>query len=305
MKTRLPVIQACLDYIDQHLLEELDTDQVAAFSGFSKPHFYRLFRDCTGLSAGNYIIRRKMQFAAWDLARGAKVLEVAMRYGYDTHMGFVKAFKRQFNCPPNVYCRFVSSERPRPVSLQEMLEAGGRGLLMEPKIVRRPAFELVGCDMQALLGVSDILRIREMMEVFNRLCLELLYRTVRGSGDICSASTYPDDLRFFSFLGTQGEISGELPEPLTRLSIPACTCAVFQMPRVPLEEYRETLAACWTYIVGTYLPESGYEYDYHQFDLERYPREVWAERERRPTVELHVPIRERRAANAAEEGIAG
>ena len=97
------LIQKTIDYIDEHIQDSISVDTLASIAGFSTYHYYKIFSSFVHLSVMDYITKRKLQFALHDLTTGAKIIDIAMDYGYETHAGFNKAFKRAFGYPPSLY----------------------------------------------------------------------------------------------------------------------------------------------------------------------------------------------------------
>ena len=76
-------IQRSIDYIEQHLADEMDIEEIAAEAALSPFYYQRIFGALCGMTAGDYIRARRMTLAAQELARTeAKVIDVAVKYGY-------------------------------------------------------------------------------------------------------------------------------------------------------------------------------------------------------------------------------
>ena len=88
-------IQKAINYIEEHLTEEIDYDAVAAQSYSSSYHFQRVFSILCGFTVGEYIRNRRLTLAGIELAADqAKVIDVALKYGYETPDSFTKAFRK-------------------------------------------------------------------------------------------------------------------------------------------------------------------------------------------------------------------
>ena len=88
-------VQKAIDYIENHLTEKIDYDMVAAQSFSSSYHFQRVFSILCGFTMGEYIRNRRLSLAGTELATGtAKVIDVALKYGYESPDSFAKAFKQ-------------------------------------------------------------------------------------------------------------------------------------------------------------------------------------------------------------------
>ena len=94
-------MSAALDYIEDRLDGEIAWDEAAACAHCSTYHFLRMFDVVSGMSAGEYARRRRLSLAALDLASGqVKVIDVAVRLGYDSPDAFARAFKRELGVTP-------------------------------------------------------------------------------------------------------------------------------------------------------------------------------------------------------------
>ena len=87
-------MQGVLDYIEANLTDEIDYEKVAAVANSSSYHFQRVFGILCGYTLGEYIRNRRLSLAGAELqADGAKVIDVALKYGYDNPDSFARAFK--------------------------------------------------------------------------------------------------------------------------------------------------------------------------------------------------------------------
>ena len=87
-------MQGALDYIEANLTDEIDYEKVAAVAYSSSYHFQRVFGILCGYTLGEYIRNRRLSLAGAELqADGAKVIDVALKYGYDNPDSFARAFK--------------------------------------------------------------------------------------------------------------------------------------------------------------------------------------------------------------------
>ena len=90
-----------LDYIEQQLCSELDEEAVSRIACCSFQQFLRIFSYMAGISLHEYIRKRKLSAAAEELVKNRRnILDIAVRYGYDTHSGFLRAFKMHHNATP-------------------------------------------------------------------------------------------------------------------------------------------------------------------------------------------------------------
>ncbi len=95
-------MQNAIDYIEENLTEEIDYEKVAAESFSSSYHFQRVFSILCGYTLGEYIRMRRLSLAGAELATGKeKVIDVALKYGYDSPDSFAKAFQKFHGITPS------------------------------------------------------------------------------------------------------------------------------------------------------------------------------------------------------------
>lgn len=89
-------------YIEENLDGEIDYSKAAKFANCSAYHFQRVFSYMAGTSLTEYIRRRRLTMAAFDLqASGMKVIDVAVKYGYDSPTAFSRAFHALHSMTPS------------------------------------------------------------------------------------------------------------------------------------------------------------------------------------------------------------
>lgn len=99
-----------LRVIEEGLQEKLTVETLAESIHLSKYHYQRLFREVIGESVMRYVTRRRLFLAAKDLAEtDFSVLEIALRYGYDSHEGFTRSFKLYMGVTPTEYRKYHMS----------------------------------------------------------------------------------------------------------------------------------------------------------------------------------------------------
>jgi AraC family transcriptional regulator len=91
-----------LDLIEKSLDERVDIEEIAKAACTSPFHFQRMFFMLTGMTVAEYIRKRKLTLAAQELATSSsKVLDVALKYGYDSPESFSKAFRKIHGISPS------------------------------------------------------------------------------------------------------------------------------------------------------------------------------------------------------------
>lgn len=93
-------ILKALEFIDRHLCDEFSLDDIAGIAGYSSFHFARKLKEETGKTVMDHVREKRIFAAACELKAGANVCDTAMKYGFDTHAGFTKAFTLIYGCTP-------------------------------------------------------------------------------------------------------------------------------------------------------------------------------------------------------------
>jgi AraC-like DNA-binding protein len=95
-------LSRAIDIIEKDLTNELSIDELASQVYTSSSHFQLVFHLVMGITVGEYIRNRRMSLAAQDLLQPtSKIMDVAIRYHYDTQESFSKAFTRFHGVPPS------------------------------------------------------------------------------------------------------------------------------------------------------------------------------------------------------------
>lgn len=111
------LIQESLDYIEDNLKAEISAQELCEKAGFSLFHYYRLFQGAVGMPVMQYILRRRLLHAIYEISLGGKMVDVALEYGFDTHAGFYKAFMREFGQTPTQFLKSYKVKRPYGINL--------------------------------------------------------------------------------------------------------------------------------------------------------------------------------------------
>lgn len=258
-------MQKAIDYIEANLTEEIDYEKVAAESFSSSYHFQRVFSILCGYTLGEYIRFRRLSLAGAELANDKeKVIDVALKYGYDSPDSFAKAFQKFHGITPsqaradgNMLKSFSR------LSIKISLEGGKT---MNYKIEEKPRIVLAGFK-RHFSGTPaeryDQEREFYMQTRFNQYALKGLTRDLETTYNIMT--DFDDDgynyyiagiLTPFGFDELEKEL-GEDAKRFEKIILPArkylvCETARTQYPVDLQEELRKQAVNEW-------LPSSGYE----------------------------------------------
>lgn len=141
--SQLEDLNRAMAYIEEHLDGTVDMDVLARIAVCSKYQLQRMFPYLTGVTLPEYIRRRAMTRAAQDLrATDAKVVDVALRYGYDSPTAFARAFRRVHGASPNDARRPQTKLTLYPRFVFTLSVKGEEP--MDYRIIEQGAFRVVG-----------------------------------------------------------------------------------------------------------------------------------------------------------------
>lgn len=147
-------LNSALQYLEAHLLDDTDSAKAARHVGLSRFYFERTFAALTCMSVSEYIRARRLTLAAQELVAGdQKVIELALKYGYDTPESFSKAFSRFHGVTPTIARRVSTLLRcQNPLAISIKMEGVNR---MKYKLEQMDAFKVVGLEQSFQMDSSQ------------------------------------------------------------------------------------------------------------------------------------------------------
>jgi AraC family transcriptional regulator len=248
-----------IDYIEEHLTDDISLETISEYAGVSDYHFRKLFFYLSGLTLSEYIKNRKLSEANKDLLNGSKVTDVAFKYGYQSMDGFTRAFKKWNGfLPSDVTKKGISKTFPK---LSFIITVKG-GVSMEFRIVDKPAFNMVGVSKRVPMqfeGVNnEIVKLAESITDEQKKEMHSLqniepYEIVNASYDADAnfLKEEGDLTHLIGVLTTENEVS----DLLDKVPVEACTWAVFPNEGPFPSTLQQTMAS----VYSEWLPSSDYE----------------------------------------------
>jgi AraC family transcriptional regulator len=286
-------IQRSIDFIESHLGERITVENLAAREGFSACHYYRVFAAYVGLPVMGYVRKRRLEHAASRLAQGGKVLDIALDFGFESHAGFTHAFQRAYGAPPERYRLHATPRPPRPVSLVAHLNHHlTGGIVMEPRIVTRPAFKVAGYVLRTTSVEGENHRaIPAFWQDYMKNHCESLHKALTPVSHAEYGLCMEADMETGEFnyvIGLEMPEGAVIPEGLYTATVPAATYAVFTTPPSDGPGFVSSIQNTWGYIYEEWFPESGYEYAPGCADYELYDERCMPESGKQ--IDIAIPV---------------
>lgn len=135
-------IKSAIDYIEDNITEKLDINDIASRSFSSSYHFQRVFGILCGYTVGEYIRYRRLTLAGAEISGGAKVIDTALKYGYESPDSFTKAFVRFHGITPSqAKKRNADLKSFSRLSIKISLEGGN---MLNYRIINKPSMVITG-----------------------------------------------------------------------------------------------------------------------------------------------------------------
>lgn len=257
-----------MNYIESNLANEISYEKVAQIACCSTYHFQRMFSFITDIPLSEYIRRRRLTLAAFELHTSSiKVIDVSYKYGYDSPEAFSRAFKKLHGVMP-------ISARDKGITLKAYpkmtFSISIKGdIEMNYRIEQLDAFEL--CGLSAVIKgntnppkfLKQIHKNGQLRKMYGDLDIECLLEDAPRTPNepkslIFALYDFKDDC-VFSYMVGHHMPKGGAPAGYKPLSVPALTWAVFSSPKDPEADPSVQCKRAWSR-VSEWFATSDYEH---------------------------------------------
>lgn len=243
-----------MGYIEEHLTDEIDYEQLGRIACCSAYHFQRMFTYMAGITLAEYIRRRKMSLAAVDLQGGdAKIIDVAEKYGYNSPTAFNRAFQSVHGIAPSaVRKEGVSVKTFPPVSFKISVKGA---VEMDYRIETKEAFRITGISAPLFQDIEKNFTI--VPDMWGKAAQDGTIQKLAGMMDsqpkgLLGVSACNDEEEWKYFIAVS---SSKKDDAFEEYIVPASTWAIF-----PGSGTNQSIQELEQRIVTEWLPTSGYEY---------------------------------------------
>ena len=250
-------LNKAINYIEEHLAEEIDYGEVAKMACCSTYHFQRMFAYMANVPLSEYIRRRRMSLAAVDLQNGeGKIVDVALKYGYASPTAFNRAFQSVHGIAPSLAKESgVSLKSFPPISFKITIKGAAA---MNYRIEKKEAFRIIGIAQPLHKEIEKNVEI--VPQMWQKAATDGTVPKLVGMIDsqptgVLGVSVCNDmeSWRYFIAVASTKPVDDKLEE----YTVPPFTWAIFTgegpMPQA-IQDLEKRIVTEW-------LPGSGYEYD--------------------------------------------
>ncbi|MDT8860236.1 AraC family transcriptional regulator [Alkalihalobacillus sp. MEB130] len=247
-----------LHYIEENLDRTIDLKEVANRAFCSEYHFKRLFTLLSGITLSEYIRRRRFTLAALELKDPeVKVIDLAMKYGYQSPDAFSRAFQSFHGVTPSLSRNPLQRLKAYPRMTFQLTIQGGSE--MKYRIIEKEAFTVVGIKYEVEMenehlsptyeemidGISDT-TMNKLEFISNKEPFGLVHVSANYSEDEDGEATFD---QYIGAVTTMEEI-----DTYATLEVPSLTWVIFEV-----DGEWEHVEKHWQRIYSEWLPSSSYE----------------------------------------------
>ncbi len=243
-----------VNYIEEHLTDEIDYEQLGRIAGCSVYHYQRMFTYMAGIPLTEYIRRRKMSLAAVDLQRGEeRVIDIAEKYGYRSPTAFNRAFQAFHGiAPSSVKNEGVSVKSFPPIVFKIAVKGATE---MNYRIETKEAFRIIGVSAPLDREIENNFMVVPKMwqeASVNGTIQKLAAMMDTPLMGLLGVSACNDEEQWKYFIAVS---STKTSDAFEEYIVPASTWAIFSGTGTnqSIQELEQKIITEW-------LPTSGYEY---------------------------------------------
>ncbi len=256
--------------METYITEPTDYSKIASQMNISEFYFIRIFTIICGFTPGEYIRNRRLALAGSELAStDNKVIDIALKYGYDTPEGLTRTFTRFHGSTPNAVRKNklpIKSFCPLHISISVK---GGR--IMNYRIVEKEAFTVLE-KIEVHKVVTDENK-NEISDFWDKAkadgTVETLVNFLADNENHLYGICYGETLHNKTFeysIAARCKENCNIPDGFRRKEIPARKWIIFECVGAMPDSIQET----WHKIITEFFPSADYEPTY-EMNIEEYP----------------------------------
>lgn len=263
-------ISNAIEYIEDNITENLTIENIAKHACVSPFYFQKGFTMLCGFTVGEYIRNRRLSLAASDLlSTNERIIDIAIKYGYDSPDSFTKAFTRFHNSTPiDVRKNEATIKSYAPLKISFALKGT---YILDYKIVEKDSFTVIGIskNFQYENGAKEVPKFWQ--EHFKSETSKI----IKGSYGINLDQDNNED-EFEYMIADNYNLIDDIPEGFTTKTIPKHTWVVFPnkgLPYKTMPELNKMIFSEWLPNCKDYEIADGYNIEMYS-DVSKYEKGV-------------------------------
>ncbi|HWQ29568.1 MAG TPA: GyrI-like domain-containing protein [Negativicutes bacterium] len=256
----IEAMNKAMNHIEENLAGEVDIKEAARIALCSEYHFRRMFSSLSGITLSEYIRRRRLTIAAFELQNSnTRIIDIAVKYGYNSADSFSRAFQAMHGIKPSKARRNDRSLKAWPrMTFQRTIKGGNE---VNYRIEEKPRFIIAGIKKRVPIvfeGVNP-----EIAEMWKSLDGEMIMKLkslsdMEPSGIISASADFSEGRMeekgsLDHYIGAA--TTKECPDEMAQLEVAASTWAVFEV----VGPFPDALQNVWGRIYSEWFPASAYE----------------------------------------------
>ncbi|NLL75837.1 MAG: AraC family transcriptional regulator [Clostridiales bacterium] len=270
-------LNSAINYIEENLTKDIDYDRLARIAYCSTYHFQRMFSYMAGVPLSEYIRKRRMSLAAADIQGSTeKILDIALKYGYDSPTAFNRAFQNIHGISPSqARAEGINLKAYPPISFKISIKGEAE---MIYRIEKKEEFKIIGISEPLYKELEKNFEV--VPQMWQKAAMNGTIPTLASIMNsqpmgILGVSACNDAEQWKYYISVASTFPA--PEGFEEYTIPAATWAIFsgEGQSFSIQELEKRIITEW-------LPTSGYEYGnapdievYLSPDSENAKYEVW------------------------------
>lgn len=272
-------ISRAIEYIESNLTNDITIQDIADYSYISLFYFQKGFAMLCGYSISEYIRNRKLSLAGYELLNtNNKIIDIALKYGYDSPDSFTKAFTRFHGSTPTAVRNGAKMKEFTPLKINLILKGGNT---MEYKIEEKETFKVVGLKDNFKYETAY----KDVPKIWKKFFMKSAFNKINAKYGINIDTNVGAD-SFDYIIGDDYNSELKVPKDFEIVEIPKFTWVIFSCignSSITIKETNEKIFKEWLPNSNDYEIAAGYNIEMYSnpkdykkgIDDEKYYCEIW------------------------------
>lgn len=284
--------EKCFEFIEMNITDILNPAILSQYTGYSLFHFCRLFQIYKGMSPMEYIRKRRLELSLIDIMNKEKIIDIALKYGFETSGGYTRAFRKEYGTTPKKYAYRMRGYNHKEPSFEIAR------YIEKPEIKEIDGFKIAGYGLKTDIAAADYTdKLAAYWNDFEEFSYEeKMYEILNPfkHGEIgIAVPDSPESGKMMYLCGVMAEEKAVIPEDMSSFLIPGGKYAVFNTPPVDMRDqddsFAEMIKMTWKYIFNEWFSDCDYIFDESRYDFEYYDERChYLENS---TMDIYIPIK--------------